>query len=116
MLSKEHIDGLNNAFNEARLLGAEIDVERRIVALTIAGICMNSDGTIPEDRRVQIILEPIGKFLASFRNSRWDDDGAKAVPLLQNELLTVAYYPTLRCIDLKRYFCGTNKERRRRFK
>ncbi len=85
--SEEQKVGLNTAFNEAAIIGAEFDPATRRLGLTLGVVSVNPDGTVPDDRRVVVILSPIGRLWASLRNSRWDDDAAKAVTLTADQLL-----------------------------
>src|SRR5258708_40268641 len=87
MLNPETIKGLNIAFNEATLLGTEYDADHHLIWLTISVVCMNLDGSIPDDRRIVVILQPVGKFYASLRNGRWDDDNAEVISFSYEKLL-----------------------------
>jgi hypothetical protein len=71
------------------LLGGEFDAEQNAAAFTIAGLCMNADGKIPDDRRVQVILRSVSRICASLRNGRWDDKIAEVVPFPCDSLLSV---------------------------
>ncbi len=86
-LSKEQIARLNTAFDEAALYGAEFDASTRRLGLTLGVVSLNPDGTVPDDRRVVVILSPVGRLWASLRNSRWDDDAAEAIPFTSDQLL-----------------------------
>ena len=46
-LSKEQIAGLNNAFNEAALIGAEFNASTQRLGLTLGVVSVNPDGTVP---------------------------------------------------------------------
>ena len=88
-LSKEQIAGLNNAFNEAALIGAEFDASTQRLGLTLGVVSVNPDGTVPSDRRVAVHLSPVGRLWASLRNSRWDDDTAEPIPFTSDQLLEI---------------------------
>jgi hypothetical protein len=77
--TKENIDGLNVALNEATLLGIEFHRDKEIVAVSFASIAVDSNGKVPEDNRVQFVFKPVGKFIASYRLGRWDDANAPTV-------------------------------------
>lgn len=47
-------DELNRSFNESRITGFSIDRELKRVSVVFETVCMNEDGTIPEDTRVVI--------------------------------------------------------------
>ena len=98
---------MNIAFNEATLLGIEFDADHHLIGLTISGVCMNLDGSIPDDRRVVVILEPVGKFYASLRNGLWDDDTAEVIPFSYEKLLeTVQSFRGLPVYGWKFFDCG----------
>lgn len=80
---------LNVAFNEATLLGAEVDAERRVAAVTLDVLTLPSEGPPPEDSRVQLILHPVGRVAASWRMGSWDDPNAEVVPFPLERLLEV---------------------------
>jgi len=80
---------LGVALNEADLLGFEVDPARRIAAATFRVLTLPAEGPPPEDRRVQILLRPVGRVAASLRNGRWDDKAAEVVPFSLSELLEV---------------------------
>ena len=78
-LSDDQRHDLDVALNEATLLGAEVDAERRAAALTFSVLSLPpDDGPPPHDARVQFILGPVGRLAASLRNGRWDDAHAAA--------------------------------------
>jgi len=86
-LTEEQSAGLNVALNEADLLGFEVDPERRIAGATFSVLTLPESGPVPEDRRVQFVLRPVGRVAASLRNGRWDDPEAPVVPFTLDELL-----------------------------
>ncbi|MBI1189728.1 MAG: hypothetical protein GC200_03485 [Tepidisphaera sp.] len=80
--------GIGVALNEATLLGAEVSRERRGAAITFAVLSLPPDGASPpEDSRVSLVLDQVGRVVASLRNARWDDDQAPAVPFALSDLL-----------------------------
>ena len=81
--------GLGCAFNEAELLGVEFDSERKLVACTLNLLAIDVNGNIPDDRRIQLILKPISRIVASLRNGHWDDDLAPAVNFAPDKLLKI---------------------------
>jgi hypothetical protein len=60
-LMPDAADGLGVAFNEATWLGAEIDVERRVAGITLAVRTLPPVGPPPVDRRLQVLLHPVGR-------------------------------------------------------
>jgi hypothetical protein len=79
-ITPEQCAGLGVALNEAELLGLEVDPVRRLGAATFRVLTLPLEGPTPEDRRVQFIFQPVGRVVASLRNSSWDDPVAAAVP------------------------------------
>jgi hypothetical protein len=107
IFDKDTIDGLNLAFNEATFLGAEISARENVVAITIECVCLNPNGSIPEDRRTQIILKPVGRMCASLRNGRWDDEKAEIIPFSHDKLLeTVQSFNGLPVYGWEFFDCG----------
>ena len=88
-LTKDEIDGLNIALNEAEFLGFEVEEERRVAAGTFSVLSLPKIGPMPDDRRVSIVFKPVGRVVASLRNSHWSDPTAEAVPLEISSLLEV---------------------------
>ncbi len=79
--------GIGVALNEAKLLGVEVDRERRIAAITFSVLALPADGAPPRnDSRVSMVLEQVGRVVASLRNAHWNDDRAPAVPMSLEEL------------------------------
>lgn len=64
------------ALNEANLLGVEFDRKKNLVACSFELVTMDKDGNVPEDRRLLLIFNPVGRFIASLRNGHWDDKNA----------------------------------------
>jgi hypothetical protein len=64
VLTAEVISGLGVAMNEARLLGAEVDVPGRRAGVTLSVLSLPPEGDEPEDPRVQILLSPVGRVWA----------------------------------------------------
>lgn len=68
---------LGVALNEATLVGVEVSAKERGAALTFAVLALPSgDGPPPDDPRVRLILQPVGRIAASLRHGRWDDPTA----------------------------------------
>src|SRR5260221_8868724 len=87
-LSEHERKRLGVALTEADLLGFELDPERRIAAATLRVPTLPDSGPPPQDRRVQLLLRPVGRVAASLRNGRWDDPAAEVVPFAIDDLLT----------------------------
>jgi hypothetical protein len=88
-LSAQLIDELNVALNEATLLGAELDVERRSAWITLSVLALPEEGPAPEDLRVSLVLHPVGRVAASLRHGRWDDRNAPVERFATRQLLDV---------------------------
>lgn len=80
-LTKEEIDGLNTALNEAEFLGFEVDRDRRFATGSFSVLSLPKNGPTPNDRRVSIVFKPVGRVVASLRNAHWSDPSAAAIPL-----------------------------------
>jgi hypothetical protein len=89
MISKELLDGLGLAFNEATLLGAEVDTDRRLAAVTLDILMLPDSGPAPADSRIQVMLHGVSRVAASLRNGLWNDATASAVPFALGDLLSV---------------------------
>ena len=86
-LSKEQISGLGVAFNEARLLGAELDVTRSLCGITLSVLSLPAEGPALNDSRLQILLAPVARLCASLRHGCWNDDTAQVENFPISELL-----------------------------
>lgn len=87
-MDQSQLEGLDFALNEANLLGVEVCVEDRVVAVTLEVLTLPESGPPPADRRLSILLYAVGRVAASFRNGRWDDRSAHILPLKIGDLLT----------------------------
>ena len=76
-LSLEQKNALGIALNEACLLGVEIDPKRRRAAITFQVLTLPSIGGAPSDRRVQLLLSPVGRVAGLLRDglNAHDDEG-----------------------------------------
>lgn len=74
--SKETIDGLDIALNEARLLGVEVDVPAREVGVTLQVLTLPEVGPVPNDSRILLVLSPVERIMASLRHGLWNDETA----------------------------------------
>ena len=88
-LETEQKSGLNVALNEATLLGAEVNMERRVAAVTFNVLTLPLEGPSPDDSRVQFLFYPVGRVAASLRLGHWDDPGAEVVPFEIGQLLEI---------------------------
>jgi hypothetical protein len=61
VLSDDDKAGLGVAFNEARWLSVAVDVARRSAVVTLAPLTLPPSGPPPDDRRILIVLEPVGR-------------------------------------------------------
>jgi len=85
-LNHEQIAGLNVALNEATMLGAEVDTERRLAGVTLSVLTLPDEGAAPDDPRVQFLFHPVGRVAASLRLGNWNDSSAEVVPFEVGEL------------------------------
>jgi hypothetical protein len=92
-LSDDEVYGLNVALNEATWLGLSIDPEGRRAAATLAVLSLPEVGPPPDDRRVQLLMQPLGRIAVSHRQGRWNDEAAPVLRLTLSELerLTVEH-------------------------
>jgi hypothetical protein len=79
--------GLGVAFNEANLLGVEIAAAERVAAITLEVFTLPKSGPPADDRRLSILLYPIGRVAASLRGGHWDDRSAPILPLELDQLV-----------------------------
>lgn len=88
-LTRERIQALGVALNEATLVGVEIDEQQRGVGVTFSVLTLPQTGPAPQDTRVQFVLFPVGRVIASLRNGDWNDVDAEILQVAPEELLTV---------------------------
>lgn len=103
-LTAEQRDGLNLAINEAALLGFEVDPARRLAGGTFRILTLPETGSMPDDRRVQILFSPVGRVAASLRHGRWDDASADAVPVTLGDVQEVVQSFETRDVSGRRFF------------
>lgn len=90
-LDADQKEGLNIALNEATLLGVEVNREKRSAGATFSVLTLPPEGPPPDDRRVLLLFQPVGRLAASLRLGDWNDPKAEVVPLEVDQLLeTVA--------------------------
>jgi hypothetical protein len=70
ILSPEECNSLNIAFNEAEILGVEVDTVRRVGSAVFNMFTLPERGPVPSDRRLQILFSEIGRVGASFWRRR----------------------------------------------
>jgi hypothetical protein len=81
-LSAEQIRRFGVALNEASLVGLEVDATARWAGVTLAVLSLPpGGGPEPADRRIQLILQPLGRIAASLRQGLWNDADAPVAPL-----------------------------------
>lgn len=76
---------LGVALNEAHLLGVELDTTRRRAAVTFALLTLDERGK----RRLQFVLQPVGRVAASLRHGAWNDPDARVEAIGPEQLLEV---------------------------
>jgi len=89
MLTTEQKNGLGIALNEATLLGVEVDTSQCVAAATLALHTLPESGPKPEDTRLQLRFDGVGRVAASLRLGRWDDRTARVEPFPINRLLEI---------------------------
>lgn len=87
-LKKELREGLGVALNEATMVDLEMDPIRRIAGATFRVLSLpEGDETVtPEDTRVQLVFQPIGRVAVSLRLGHWDDPAAPVERLRIDQL------------------------------
>lgn len=88
-LTEHDTRALGVALNEARLLGAELVVDRRLASLTFEVLTLPEEGPEPDDRRVRMVLTEVGRVAASLRPGAPGADGGEPIPVEPTELLEV---------------------------
>jgi hypothetical protein len=89
ILNPEETRGIGLALNESRLLGLELHPNRRVANATFSVLRLPPEGSPPEDRRVQLVFQPVGHLAASLRLGYWDDQDAPISKLTPDQLLSV---------------------------
>jgi hypothetical protein len=84
---RDLINDLNGLLYEARLVGVDLNVDRRSFDVTF-GIWrfLDDEAGAPADPRLLISLQPIGRIAVSWRRASWNDESAPAEPLHPDEL------------------------------
>jgi hypothetical protein len=89
-LTADQVGALNVALNEATLVGVEMDAAHRRFGVTLAVLSLPEDGgPPPDDPRIKLVLEPVGRLAVSWRQATWDDDRAEPLPLALDQLPSV---------------------------
>ncbi len=88
-LSSDDRTALNLALEEAILIDVDVDREGRWAAVTLEVLTLPIEGPGPEDPRVVLLLEPVGRIAASLRIGPQDDDSAAIQPFLIDELTLI---------------------------
>lgn len=89
MLTQEEKQGLGVAFNEATLLGAEVDPTSRVAGITLSVLALPETGPSPGDSRLQVLLHGVSRVAASLRLGNWNDVQAPMQSFELSELLCV---------------------------
>jgi hypothetical protein len=85
-LSEDDVRGLDVALNEATWLGLSVDLENGRAAATLAVLGLAESGPPPDDRRVQLLMQPLGRIAVSYRSGRWNDESAEVLPITVEDL------------------------------
>jgi hypothetical protein len=88
-INEELKNRIGHALNESRLLGIEFEEEKNLVACSFGVISMDKDGNVPDDNRLLFIFNPVGRFVASYRNGYWDDKNATVENFEPKDILEV---------------------------
>lgn len=89
-LTEAQIEEFGIALNEASLLGAEVDPERRMAGVTLAVLALpEGAGPARSDSRVQLMLLGVERVVASLRAGNWDDSSAEVIQFPLDALLEV---------------------------
>jgi hypothetical protein len=106
-LTQEQKEGLGLAFCEANLLALELDTARRTVGATLAVLSLPPSGEpMPQDRRLSIVLAPVGRVAVRLTEGRRGDPNVRLLPVEPEDLLAVVQsfggLPTYasECIDV----------------
>lgn len=92
--SEQALSAFGVALNEATLLAVDVNPELRRAVITLVPLAAvddraaegGDDEVVPEDPRVQLVLEPVGRVAASLRHGHWDDPRALEEPFELEEL------------------------------
>jgi hypothetical protein len=68
---------LNIGLNEATFLNLRINPDRALVDLLFSVLTLPEEGPEPEDPRIMVRLQGVGRIAASLRHGLWNDDSAE---------------------------------------
>lgn len=89
-LTPEVLAELDVALEEATLVGVEMDVDARRFAATLAVLSLPpDDGPPPDDPRIKLVIEPVGRLAVSWRQAAWNDRKARSVPFEVERLSSI---------------------------
>lgn len=100
MIGRDDLDRIRPLLTSGPLLGAELDLEYRVLALTVEpteGRDLLDEGPVVPDARLQVLLHPVAEIAASFRERT--DEGTRVMtfgPDQLVDLVAVLGEPTLR--------------------
>jgi len=83
----ETAQAIGVALNEASLLGMEWAAEQSVLWSTFSVLTLPETGPEPEDRRVVLSFENVGRVAMSCREGRWDDYEAEVIKFKVDEIL-----------------------------
>jgi len=87
--SRGDFERLEYLFNEATLVGAELDETARVAAVTLELLLLPEVGPWEGERRVQVKLLNVGRCVASLRRGAWNAFFARRIRFPPSELLEV---------------------------
>lgn len=85
-LSDDEVAGLNIALEEAVWCGLSVDLDDASALATLMVLSLPETGDPPEDRRVGLLMQPLGRIAALRCLGRLDDAAGPVVPLTLPEL------------------------------
>jgi hypothetical protein len=75
-LTEDLCNDLGVALNEATLVDVAVDPSTWTGYVTLAVLTLQEEGLSPEDNRVLLVLQPVGRIAASLRHGLWNDPSA----------------------------------------
>ncbi|ADE53350.1 hypothetical protein [Coraliomargarita akajimensis] len=88
-IQEDTAQAIGVALNEATLLGMEWSPEKSLVWSTFSVLTLPEVGPEPEDRRVVLSFENVGRIAMSYRKGFWNDYEAEVIRIKENEILEV---------------------------
>ncbi len=80
-LTDQQVKDLNLVCQEATWIGLEINQQGAWAGITLCVRSLPVEGPAPTDTRVLLVLEPLTRIAASYRDGIWNDKDAEVIPL-----------------------------------